>query len=591
MRLALCLLLSLTASAQSVTSVETYPPVAAIDVYNGLGTNITPNSTWEYQAAQAAHMTYGRFDASWVNTELQTCPANTSGGYALSTITSQGLASSVTYGVRPVFDALFGPPFCSIATGTLTSNINIGDTTVTMTVTGGSLSNIVNASSALSAAGGSAIADKAGYAGVIITGHSGSVITMAAAATRSFTAGTALTVNLLLYPPVTVTPGTSYTANASVQAYYNYANYLAQQIVAAGTTGLIELWNEPPWGAECWDSGADNCYDTPPPHVSIDPHLGIELPAYLSSKTPPAGVKWNSGYTDKAGDGSIFNPPYYSVLPAISTMINNFAGESMHPYGNTPEDNAWSPVCIHSTQDYVTIMQTCGLLGGNSGSDWKYSQAVKQFPYTAGGLPYNVTETGICTTCGNTVTDTQVARFNLRQFISWEAITVNPVIFWRLFDTGAFTWFVSQGNPKPVYTTFLNYMTDLGAIAHSPVAPYSTCMMPRVSSYTGYYPLSTASFVGSRIGDRANSISYSLVQRSYPASGPWVNLASPAAVPATVTIQPGLMVTAAKNYVAGTAVSFSPATGNVVVSAVADDPVVLTIVPTSSTATTPLSCT
>ena len=48
----------------------------------------------------------------------------------------------------------------------------------------------------------------------------------------------------------------------------------------------------------------------------------------------------------------------------------------------------------------------------------------------------------------------------------------------------------------PVYTAFVNLMTDIGTIAHSPVAPYSPCMMPRVSSFTGYYPLATVMFVG-----------------------------------------------------------------------------------------------
>jgi hypothetical protein len=69
-----------SAMAQSVTTVEVYGSVPAIQAYNGLGTNITPSNSWEYAAAQAAYITYGRYDCGWQGVEIQTMPANTSGG-------------------------------------------------------------------------------------------------------------------------------------------------------------------------------------------------------------------------------------------------------------------------------------------------------------------------------------------------------------------------------------------------------------------------------------------------------------------------------------------------------------------------------
>ena len=76
----LVLLGTTSAMAQSVTTVEVYGSVPAIQAYNGLGTNITPSNSWEYAAAQAAHITYGRYDCGWQGVEIQTMPANTSGG-------------------------------------------------------------------------------------------------------------------------------------------------------------------------------------------------------------------------------------------------------------------------------------------------------------------------------------------------------------------------------------------------------------------------------------------------------------------------------------------------------------------------------
>src|SRR6202051_337150 len=95
--------------SQSVTTVETYGPVPATQVYSGLGTNITPTNAWEYADAQAAHITWGRFDCGWEYGEAQNMPANTSGGYTLPNFCSAGLASSKIYGVHPVMNALYGP--------------------------------------------------------------------------------------------------------------------------------------------------------------------------------------------------------------------------------------------------------------------------------------------------------------------------------------------------------------------------------------------------------------------------------------------------------------------------------------------------
>src|ERR1700743_542045 len=113
-------LMASAAFGQSVTTVEVYGDVPAVQAYNGLGTNITPTNSWEYAAAQAIHMTYGRFDCGWTGGEL------TKGPSSFPSTGSTALASGATYGVHSVVDALYGPPWTTIATGTVTSNVSSG---------------------------------------------------------------------------------------------------------------------------------------------------------------------------------------------------------------------------------------------------------------------------------------------------------------------------------------------------------------------------------------------------------------------------------------------------------------------------------
>ena len=90
-------------------------------------------------------------------------------------------------------------------------------------------------------------------------------------------------------------------------------------------------------------------------------------------------------------------------------------------------------------------------------------------------------------------------------------------------------------------------MTDVKTIGNSPIAPYNSCMLPKITSYTGYYPAAIVTLPGSRSGDRANSYLTAVWQKSYavPPNGqydsdetkiaPWASLTAPG--PVTVTIQ------------------------------------------------------
>jgi Bacterial Ig-like domain (group 3)/MBG domain (YGX type) len=567
---------------QSVTTVEVYGPVTATQAYNGLGTNITPTNAWEYADAQAAHITWGRFDCSWGQAEVQNMPGNTSGGYKFPSACSAGLASSKTYGVHPLLNALYGPPYSAIAVGTAAAAVPVGATTVPLTLTSGSLSSLTPGTTFLAIANGY-LASKYSYPGVLITGVSGSTVTLASKTTTALAQGATVTLNLTLYPPVIIAPGTSYLNNASVQAFGNYASYLAQQIAGSGTTGGVSVWNEPTWCCDKWDHGVD-LYDTPPANGDISATLGVELPLYVSTMNNITGVPFDNGYTETAmWPGSLFYPATFANVQSLSSLQKQFGSESFHIYGNNPEDYIWNPACVLANATVALtsniLSGACTPIGAWTGATISAAVASQSYPNTAGGVKHSVTESGICRSCTG-ATETQVTRFDTRVFLAMQALGVSPVMFYRMSGETDWEWVAADQTPFPVYTAFKSLMTDIGTISQPPVSACPACSVPTVSSYKGYYPLATATLVGSRAGDSANSILYYTWQRSYGTK--WTAVASPAAVPVTVSVPAGMTVTSVKDVVTSSAVTFTSSAG-ILSYQVADDPIEVLLTPVAST--------
>lgn len=592
-KLALFLMISTLAYGQAVNTVEVYGAVPAVQVYNGLGSNLTQTNAWEYAALQAIHGTWARNDCGWTGVEL------TKGTFSFPSGCATALTNSSTYSIHPMLDALYGPPWTTIATGTVTSTVTTGATTVSITVSTGSLSGVVAGQTELLMS--PQWSSKASYSGALITGISGSTLTMASAATSGFSAGKTVQVNLLFYPPVLIPAGQSYAgylSNPSLQAYANYAHYLAQQIAGAGLTGEVSLWNEPPWSADPWDQAA-NLYDFPPANGAIEPGfpgLAVEVPLMAVTNSPVTGVPYDNGYTETSGwVGSLFFPnliPWQGNLFAVKTA---FATESFHPYGNNPEDALWlGNACLQANiPNFGNVYTNCTPTGGVVGSSEKTAVAASMVKTMFGGVGHSVTETGLCRCNSPTPTETQVARWNMRQFLGFQALGVTPVMFYRMYGDANWQWFSSPSSPLPVYTAFQGLMADIGTIANSPVAPYSPCMMPRVSSYTSTaagYPLMTLTVVGSQSGNKANSLLYYAWQRTNSTSPNWIATASPATINVSVVVPTGLTVSSVKDMIAGTSVSYTFTSGTLTYP-VADNPIEALLVPASSGTQATLTCT
>jgi hypothetical protein len=263
-------------------------------------------------------------------------------------------------------------------------------------------------------------------------------------------------------------------------------------------------------------------------------------------------------------------------------------------YGNDPEDYVWNQACVaaNAAPSLVSniLAGDCTPPGLWTGATYGAVVAANSFPISNGGVPHSVTETGVCRECGVTISETQIARFDLRVFLAAQAVGLSPVMFYRMSEDIDWQWLnPTTQKPYPVYMAFKDLMADMSAVANAPVASYSACQMPQVESYSGSWPLATMAFVGAKSGYKGNSILYYTWQRTWGWSPDWEAVKSPAGVTIKVEIPTGTSVYNIKDMVTDTAVSYALSKG-VLSYSVADDPVEVWLNPTTSSTVTSPGC-
>ena len=404
---------------------------------------------------------------------------------------------------------------------------------------------------------------------------------------------TTYTINEYLFPPAATTG----LLDPSVTAYANYSLFLAQSIAAAGMTGEVEIWNEPPWSPDPWDARL-NFYDVfpgpgiPGPLSGNMPNWGFAAALSRKSYAVP-GVSYVWAGTNKSADNSLLAP---GMLLNTGTLFvqpaTNVKSESIHPYGNNPEDDIWSEACVKKSilpNPLKPLYFTRCNLDSNSTSnvvELEQLNLIAKILNANGGIGHSITETGFSLSGGDLAHE---ARFVMRQFLAYQAVGITPVEFYRLYDTSpddlTFTN-LSTNAPLPAFTAISGLMSDLAAIKGLPVTPVSTSNLPSIVSYGGFFPLDTVSIVGSRPRDTANSEVFTVWQRSHVAgAAKWATSASPAAVPVTIAIPKGSNAVAVVNLDTRAAVAFTVSSQQITF-AVSDDPIEVLIEPTPPTAPT-----
>jgi hypothetical protein len=598
-------------SRSTVSSVELLGTATAEQVSNGLGFVVPQQSLdWEFAAAARAGATHVRFQCSWPSVEKQSAPPNnTSSGFVQDPDCVSGFNSALNRGFKVTVVAAYGPPYHQILAVTLPGGAPAGATSLRIEfasgVGGATLANIAFPYDYIIGAGGSQFTGRHNYAGSFITGarltdSTHAILTLASAVTTPLPASTRIRykINEILYPSVN-----SWNPNdSSIEAYSRYVSFLACDMASRGIEGEIEIWNEPPWADDSWDARG-YLYDTLPLGDVFSPNYG--LAAKLQEIALPEGIKLIWAGTEKSGSESLMlaqekNPPV-----SIREPVTNFSSESFHPYGNTPEQMMWTDDCLNGTiQIYPTkpeAYQNCYLPGEKTGANFiwaaQYSLVAQKQNLTY-GIAHSITETGILPPVSGL--RTAQARFNIRQFIGYQALGITPIEFYSIADTTQpndpnFSFVDPAGGStytaNPSFKAISGFMADIKPISNLPVSFSTSGSLPSVAGYTGTYPLSTVHFVGSRKGAKGNSDMFVIWQRSYTpgcavnggrnavsCDNSWIQQASPDAAPIIVEIPIAMRVTSVINAVTRAPVSYS-IVGQLIAFDVADDPIEILVDP------------
>ena len=617
-------ILSGSLAAAQTSKVVVLGTVPASQVNSGLGFNLQPTQEWQWQAAAAAGATHARFQCSWSTVEQQTAPPENEPAatrYVQDPNCTTGFAFAKKYGIHPTVVAAFGPPNHPILTVTVPQGAPVGATTFEVEYAQGfggeTIANLkfpydyicpINSSTNTCS---SQFSSRHSYQGTLIASvtpvdGTHAQVTLASALTEALPAGTTpYLVNEILYPST----ATESATDPSVVAYGDYVQFLATNMAAAGVTGDVEIWNEPPWANDPWDYRA-NLYDPGMYTGSAQSSSNYGFAANLMTRTFPSGITatWNG--TSGSGEYSLLGPRMleYSgeVLTEPSTV---FGSESFHPYGgqnSNPEEMMFVTSCLQGTaaatsypaDDPFSNGVNCYIPGMSDVAnlmiavDWDMQQKLINPKY---GLGHEITETNVMPP--QTGMDLQQAKGVMRQFLGFEADGITPVEFFELYGASSPTLsFVEQVGtsssytPNADYTALSDFMADIAPISNPPAAAYSAANMPSVESYTGTYALGTANFVGSRTGQKENSVDYLVWQVSACTTGNfcWFNLPNTPAAPVVVNVPTGMKVSTVVDTVTRATIAFTVSNGKLSLD-VADDPVEILLDPLSYTGTTPPS--
>jgi hypothetical protein len=593
----------------SLGSVELLGTTTAAQVSNGLGFVVPQQALdWEFAAAAQAGATHVRFQCAWSNVEKQSAPPNnTSSGFVQDPDCVSGFNSALDRGLKVTVVAAYGPPYHQILAVTVPGGAAAGATSLAIAfasgVDGATLANIAFPYDYIIGADGSQFTGRHNYAGSFVTGvrltdSTHAILTLASALTKSLPANTTIQykINEVLYPSV----NSWNPSDSSIEAYTRYVSFLATDMASRGVEGEIEIWNEPPWEDDSWDARG-YLYDTFPRGDALSPNYGFA--AKLQEIALPAGIKLIWAGTEKSGSESLMFAQNQNPPVTIHEPIANFSSESFHPYGNTPEQMMWTEACLSGTiltySARPNAFQSCNLPGEKTGSNFvwavQYSLAAQSQNSTY-GIAHSITETGIDPPVAGL--RTAQARFNMRQFIGYQALGITPIDFYSIADTTQPVdpnySFVDPagGSAYTANQSFLaisGFMADIKTISSPPVTPSTS--LPSVTDYSGTYPLSTVHIVGARAGATANSDMFVIWQRSYTpgcaANGVanaascnnlWIQQASPDAGPVAVNIPATMKVTSVVNADTRAQVAYSTS-GQQITLYVADDPIEIIVDP------------
>ena len=549
--------------------VEVLPTTSAGGLAGSLGFNVDPNRPWQFDLAKRSGATEVRFQASWDKTENAKTGELRPGNLAVA------LEEARRLNLEVLVVAAYGSPRSVVGRFTVVEDAAAGARTLHLQE---GLDAIVPITSHVQREpGGRLVASgKEAYYGALIhaVDTDAGTIELAAGLEGPLHAGEVLRINELRYP----TAASDAAVDPSVQAYARYVRFLADTIAEAGVRGRVEVWNEPPWTNDRWDTrGA--FYDDPPPGV-LDASINKGFAEALRGDRPPTGVSYVWSGTHKSGFNSLLGGNLGAPLTAVEAE-RSFTAEAFHPYGNNPEDAAFDTAKLLSGVHF----SEAALPGTNAGSNFKFARGLelRNRSERGFGLGQDLSETGLATS-----DQAQKARFNTRQLLTYRALGFDRINFYRLVDDGS-GYGLSDRSGEPgqalesltgLVDRFDAFRYDALSDAPLPDALTAPHLAPVVLQHDASAPLAAAAYTGRHTAEQqADSLAYALWQRTFATDAPWTELASPAAATAVLQLPFGQRLTSVENAVTGAAVAAEELGDGRLRVPVTDDPLILVMRP------------
>jgi hypothetical protein len=496
-------------------------------------------------AMKAIGATIARWQPGWGNVENYS-----TGDLSLGSATEAALAYSGQNGIQPLAVCAYGPPYSNVFDLTVGSGgAKTGDYTIPIN---GSVASIdmpldyvmLKGNAQLTATG------KWGYYGALIASvdTSSNTITLASALTTNLPAGTQLVVNRLRYD----SPADQSQTNPSLLAYFRYCGFVADRIAANSATGWVSIWNEPAWAHDPWDARG-KFYDTVPSGMNDDSRMKMFLQYALTVNNLPNGVKMINGATDKTGSNSILSQQ--GLSPTTATVANNIDVESIHPYGNLPDEGMWDPEEVNSAGNaYVNLNPTVDAGGNFNPMAFRDSKA-------------NIGLSVMATEVGTDYSDDkrQAVWLTRRVATSWGS-NVIPVLYeFDNADGSNFgVWNSKTDTPRLAYYSLQRMMSLVKDVGGSGGSVSST---PSFVGYSaGQWPPYATSIYG-----KEGTLLLVWQRTGYNTTTEWDTIPTPATYSAEFNLPSGDQVVSATDLITGDSVPTSVSGNQLTLGAVGED--------------------
>ena len=488
----------------TVIKVELLKTLSAKKMAKGLGVNISTDLRF-LSLAKEMGVTEVRVQPAWISVE------KIDKSLSLPQNFSFFLDECKKLNLNPLLVAAYGPPYIRVGTAVVIQDVDEGSFDIPLLLDPSKNIRIQPPYDLVQMSSGKQLVAEGTwvYGGTLIKNYKSNVLSLYNPTSVEISKGTVLNIYRYLYNPPT---SDDYTKDSSIKAYGRYVQFLETEISKRGLTGNVEIWNEPKWAHDFWDSLG--CFI--PGGKCFSPNFGFAK--MLLNMRPRGNVRYQWGGTHKSGFNSIMSGSRGRIGLNVTKdqVLGSMAYESFHPYGPTPEYHAWDPNCILTSSNPFS----CSLEGTLAGSNDKWAAGIneKNKNEKRFGINLNISETGLMTSDEKIKT-----RYWLRSFLTYMGLGFSNINFYNFsgkMGPDMPSYSIVDGetlNPTQTFYSFKSLMAKFRSIAVDSLGKSE--IVPSVKSYIGSWPLTVVPVLGRKnANEKVDTIEMFLWQRTYPLS-------------------------------------------------------------------------